>query len=102
MSGKPVVITRTCDGRCEVDVPSVPGWDGFDKLVEFLKREYGAKVISAIDGPDSRRWDLSVYGRVLIVKYDDPYGNTIESKGPESAKTVEVIGKDLEVRLRGF
>ncbi|RFA24283.1 hypothetical protein CAI21_22270 [Alkalilimnicola ehrlichii] len=102
MNRKPVVLTRNSDGRFGIDVPSVPDWEGFEKLARFLENEYQAQVINKADGPDSRQWILLVGGHEVILRHDDPYGNTIESKDALGAKIVEAIGKDLEARLKGF
>ncbi len=99
---KPVVISEKNNGLIEVDVPAIPGWDDFDKLVQFLINEYQAKIVSKTDGPDARSWMIEIEGCAIVLQHEDPYGNSIHSFTDISSETVRRIGEDLEKRLAGF
>ncbi len=101
MSGIKNIVFRDSPGQpLEVDVCAVPGWEGFDKLVQFLKNEYKIEVVKCIDGPDARRWILKAEGKEFELRHDDPYGNSLVAIAPESKSVVKKIGLDLENRLR--
>ena len=90
------------DSFLKVDVGAVSDWDGFDKLIQFLKNEYKIEVLKEIDGPDARRWLLRSEGCDFELQHDDPYGNLIVATSKESEELVRKIGLDLEQRLSGF
>ncbi len=94
-----VSITKNSNRFVEVDVHAVSDWDGFDKLIAFLKNEYSVIVIEQFDGPDARRWILESEGIKLELLHDDPYGNTIVSVSLASNEKVKEIGNDLKERL---
>lgn len=102
MTRKPVVISERGNGAIDVDVPAVSGWDGFDKLAQFLENEYQAKAINKIDGPDARKWTVEIEGQAIELRHEDPYGNSIHALTEQSAAVVRRIGLDLEKRLAGF
>lgn len=99
---KPVVISERNDGLIEVDVPAISGWDGLDKLAQFLINEYQAKIVSKVDGPDSRVWKIEIEGHAIVLQHEDPYGNSIHALTDTGSVTVRRIGEDLEKRLTGF
>ena len=99
MTKDSVAIYDNPDGKSVVDIVALPDWDGYDKLCEFLKQEYKATVISALDGPDSRKAILELRGTRISIQHDDPYGNSIEAETPESNDLVREIGMDLKNRL---
>lgn len=86
----------------EVDICAVPGWDGFDKLIQSLKNEYDIEIIDCIDGPDARMCVLEVGGLEFELRHEHPYGNTIVATTPASESIVTEIGRDLEVRLKAI
>lgn len=96
---KPVVVSIRPNGRVDIDIPAVGGLDGFDKLKQFLQNEHLAVVKSCVEGPDIRQCIFNVGIAELELIYEDPYGNSIRSIGPDSGRTVEEIGRDLERRL---
>jgi len=84
----------------EVYVYAVSDWDGFDKLIQFMKTEYSVEIIECIDGPDARRCILKSEEKVFELRYDDPYGNSLVAISESSVEIVRKIGKDLEGRLK--
>lgn len=95
---KPASISRTSRG-VELFVPAVGGWDGFDRLLAFLIKHYGAIVVDAIDGPDARVCHLRVQGAELTLDFEDPYGNAIACAERDRA-ILDEIARDLQRRLR--
>ncbi|RCK54291.1 hypothetical protein TH25_03050 [Thalassospira profundimaris] len=85
----------------KVDVCAIADWDGFYKIIQFLKKEYNVEVLEKIDGPDARRWLLRFEGCDFEVQHDDPYGNLIVATDRKSQELVRQIGLDLERRLSG-
>lgn len=99
---KNIVFSEKEGKLLEVDVCAVPGWDGFDKLIQFLKNEYSIEVLDSIDGPDARRWKLKADGQEFELIHEDPYGNSLVSLTATSESIVRRIGLDLENRLRNL
>lgn len=96
---KAVVVGVNSGGRAEIDIPAVSGWDGFDKLREYLLRTHGAHLVSQVDGPDARKCILSIRGYEISLIHDDPYGNSIQACNRESDEILQAIGADLSRRL---
>jgi len=97
---KSVVISDKPGNPVEVDVCAVVGWDGFDKLIQFLKNEYAVEIVDCIDGPDARCWKLKAEDQLFELRYEDPYGNSLVALDSASENIVRTIGLDLEKRLR--
>lgn len=95
-----VVIDRRRDGVLEVYVGPIPDWEGFDKLVQFLKNEYATEVKEQFDGPGARRWILQVEGHNLELHHEDPWGNSLIAPQKESEKILRRIGEDLTRRFK--
>jgi hypothetical protein len=96
---EPVVLSRRGE-RTSCEISAIPDWDGFEKIVRFLEKYYGANIQSRADGPDARRWILDVSLGVIELHHDDPYGNTLLSTSPETDDLVERVAMDLTARLR--
>ncbi len=99
MNGQsPVILTRN-HGHLECDVVAIPDWEGLEKIARFLEKYYGATTERKIDGPDARRWILSVDGEVLEIHHEDPWGNVIVAPQKSAEELLEKISRDLESRL---
>jgi len=98
-SNQPVVISNNSNGFIEVDICEVSDWEGFDKLILFLKNEYSISITKKIDGPDARRWVLKSGESDFELVHDSPYGNTLISTNEKSNALVKNIGLDLSRRL---
>ncbi|MBI5843303.1 MAG: hypothetical protein HZB23_01390 [Deltaproteobacteria bacterium] len=99
---KPVLFNIKPNQPLEVDICAIPGWEGFDKLIQFLKNEYSIDIIKMIDGPDARRWILKARGINFELRHDDVYGNYLYAPSSESEKIVTEIGQDIEQRLKNM
>ncbi len=99
---KPVLFNNKSDQPLEVDICAIPDWDGFDKLIEFVKNEYAVEIVSRIDGPGTRRWILKARGKKFELRHDDGYGNYFLASSPDSEEIVYEIGKDLASRLKNI
>ncbi|PJB78687.1 MAG: hypothetical protein CO090_06285 [Acidobacteria bacterium CG_4_9_14_3_um_filter_49_7] len=99
---KPVLFNKKPNQPLEVDICAISDWEGFDKLIQFLKKEYFVDVISQIDGPGARRWILKARGKEFELRHDDGYGNYLFAPSLGSEKIVRAIGKDLESRLKNI
>ena len=99
---KSVVFLNRLDQPLEVDICAIPDWDGFDKLIQFMKNEYAVEVVNRFDGPDARRWVLKAEGVEFELRHDDPYGNTLVATMAGSETFVNKIGLDLENRLKNI
>jgi hypothetical protein len=80
-------------------VLDIPDWEGFDKLIQFVKKYYDAEVISKADGPGARCWILSSKGQKFKLVHDDGYGNYFEPLTKNDEPIVLEICRDLEERL---
>jgi hypothetical protein len=96
---KNIAFRNMKDGSLEVDICAIPDWEGFDKLIRFLKKEYGVDVIQSFDGPDARRWILNLKGHEFELIHHDGYGNYMVGKTLISQKLIREIGLDIEKRL---
>ena len=83
----------------ECAVHAIPDWDGFKKLVRFLKEHYQGRVLDSVDGPDARRAVLEIRGQRLEVQHEDPWGNSIFSLSPQSHELLREVAADLDARL---
>jgi len=97
---KSVIVSIDRNGRVDIDIPAISGFDGFDKLRRYLQNEHGAVIKDCIEAPDACRCVFTLKGVDFILDYDDPYGNSIQSVGPDINHQVESIGRDLERRLK--
>lgn len=59
-TGRQAVIVSRHQEKMQCEVLAISDWEGFEKLVAFLQRTYGAVVVSRADGPDARRWVLAI------------------------------------------
>jgi len=100
MKLKNVVFFNKPGELLEIYIDAVPGWDGFDKLIQFMKNEYSIEVLNSFDGPDARRWILRSGGQEFELLYDDPYGSTLVATSSDGEGIVRRIGLDLENRLK--
>lgn len=96
---KSVVVTSKKGDKLEITVVAVPGWEGFDKLILFLEKHYGAKALKKYDGPDARRWILKCQNQIIELIHDDMFGNYLHAPTVESEGIIKNIAKDLEQRL---
>ncbi len=97
----PVVISRS-HGRLQCNVAAVPDWEGFDKLVQFLTKHYGAEVVESVDGPDARRCWMEVREHVLEIEHEDPWGNTIVAPTEAAEPVLQQVAEDLVERLKNI
>jgi hypothetical protein len=63
---KPGIVTVRGTGHVEIDLPSVPGFDGFRKLRQYLQNEHGAVVKECVEGPDACKCVLSLQSQVCF------------------------------------
>jgi hypothetical protein len=105
---KSVFFYNRKDGSFAVLVRAVSEWEGFDKLIQFLKNEYSVEILQCLDAPDMRqyrRWVLKAEGHTFELIHDDFFGNTwgnsIVAPTIDSRDIVRKIGLDLEKRLEG-
>jgi hypothetical protein len=66
-----------------IDFADNEDWEGFDKIVLKLTKEFNAIVIEKNDGPESRVWRLEIEGIPLSL-HNNPYGNYLKASSPES------------------
>jgi hypothetical protein len=99
---KTVLFNKKSDQSLEVDICAISDWNGFDKLIQFLKNEYSVEIVNKIDGPDARRWILKVRGLEFELRHDDGYGNYFYASSADSEDIIKEIGEDLERRLSGI
>jgi hypothetical protein len=102
MTPKSSIILSYKADRLICDVVAVEGWEGVEKLYEYLQRNFEATCIARFDGPDARRWIVKVREATLELQYEDPWGNMILSVDAESDAVLRRIAEDLERRFRTF
>ena len=96
---RPVIFSKNLENQLEAEIYAVSDWEGFDKLIGFIVREYQAEILKKCDGPDARRCILSVLDCQIELIHDDMFGNYILSPTTESEDVVKKIGLELERRL---
>jgi hypothetical protein len=96
-----VVTTRVNEnGVTEYHVLAVSDWNGFDTLIQYLKKHWGAVTLEFSDEIYSRRWVLSIKDVRISFYHDSQKGNYFlceETK--ESSKIAEDIAADIGRRL---
>lgn len=97
-----VVVSRRKDERLAVSVHGVPGWEGFDQLLQYLEKTYAADVVRQVDGPDARRAWLVAGTVELELLYEDTCGSSLIAPDPRSEELVLRIAEDLRSRLGGL
>lgn len=96
---KKIFYTHRPNKNLKAVVLDIPDWDGFDKLIQFVKKHYDAEVITEADGPGARCWILSSKGQKFKLVHDDGYGNYFEPLTKNDESIVLEICRDLEQRL---
>jgi len=99
---KPVLFLRDKEKIYRAVIDSIPDWDGFDKLISYLEKNYQTKILTSADGPGARRWIIEVNKKIIELIHDDGYGNYFLAPTVESEGMVREIGKDLEIRLKNI
>lgn len=97
-----VVIGKNAAGRVTLDICGIEDWDGFAKIVAFLKLHYAAQVVASYDGPDARRWILKIGNEPYELIHENPYGNDFVSTTAAGDALALAIGRDLQQRLGGL
>ena len=97
-----ITLIKKGNQLSEIDIGAVTGWDGFDKLIQFLKNEYSIKIISQKDGPDVRSWLLESNNQKFELRYEHPYGNSLVVVSSQYEDIVYDIGRDLQQRFENF
>ncbi|MEZ4436982.1 MAG: hypothetical protein R3F65_31695 [bacterium] len=89
-------------GRPAAAVHAIPDWDGFEKLLRFVQKHYGATVVEQVDGPDARKAVVEVEGHRIEVLHEDDVGNTLVSAEAGADETLRTLAADLGKRLAGL
>lgn len=66
-----------------IDFGDNEDWNGFDKIMIRLKKEFNAAVIEKNDGPESRVWHIKIDG-VPLSLHNNPYGNYLKATSVEA------------------
>jgi hypothetical protein len=80
-----MIIANEEDAKYIIDFCDEEDWDGFDNIIIKLKKEFDAKVLEKIDGPESRIWYLEIEGFHLSL-HNNPYGNYLKADSSESIR----------------
>jgi hypothetical protein len=94
-----IFFTTTKDGRVQVDVDDLEGWEGFEALVDLICRRYEARVLARHDGPDARSWTLEIEGHEVLLQHDDMYGHFFFAKEARGDELVRRMGEQLSTSL---
>ncbi|MBA3661041.1 MAG: hypothetical protein H0W64_04915 [Gammaproteobacteria bacterium] len=95
-----VTILKNKNQPIEVDIDPIPDWEGFDKLISFLKIYYSAQIVDSYDGLFNRKCTLETDGVRYQLIFDDWFGNSLRSLGVDSDPLIIKIGEDLKERLK--
>lgn len=66
-----VRLNRNQDGILEADCSDLEAWEHGDRLIRYLKHEFGAHVDDKAESPDARRWFITVDNQKLSVDQSD-------------------------------
>lgn len=97
----PVFVSRR-RGKLACDVRAIPDWDGLEKIAAFLERYFSATVVQRFDGPDARRWILTINGSTIELQHEDPWGNVIIAPEPRAEPLVLHLAEELRRRLENL
>jgi hypothetical protein len=100
MVNKNIIFKKEPGKAFEVFIYPIQDWDGFEKLIQYMKNEFSIQVHEQYDGPYSRRWKVSKKGVKFELIHEDGYGNYLVAPSLESEAIVKTIAEDLEKRLR--
>jgi len=99
MNEKPILFVTLPGEPPMAFVETMPDWDAFDELIEFLVDQYAAEITEQFDGPDARRWILEIAGQEFELWHDDVAGNSFVATKPGAEELIREIAVDLERRL---
>ena len=94
-----VTILTNKNGLLEVDINAASDWESFDKILQFLKINYDAKILNVIDGVGERFANLKIDNVDLSLEHDDFYGNTLKSTSKQANNVIKIIGNDIKNRF---
>lgn len=97
---KAILLIKVPGNKLEAKIQAIPGWDGFDNILDFLLQEYAMEVLNNFEGPDARRCILKKEKWELELLHDDMFGNYLVASNEESEQFLYEICNDLEERLR--
>jgi hypothetical protein len=94
-----VTILTNKNGLVEVDINAASDWESFDKILQFLKINYGANILKVIDGVGERFANIKIGNVDLFLEHDDFYGNTLKSNSKQANNVIKFIGDDIKNRF---
>ncbi len=65
-------------------------WDDFEVIVNLLIDKYNFKIISKLDGPESRIW-VATKKDIRVSIHNNPYGNYIKAIGVNNVSMLHYI-----------
>jgi hypothetical protein len=74
-------------------------WDDFDKILEKFKSAFLLKIMEAIDGPESRVWQIEL-DQFPMSLHNNPYGNYLKATEQKSIEYLRIRVDDLELMFK--
>jgi hypothetical protein len=94
-----VKVGRNQNGVFEAECIDLEAWEDGDRLIRYLKSEFSARVAERIDGPDARRWFVTVNTQRFTVDQSD-LGflsfATVDAENADAEATVRRVAEQLQ------
>ncbi len=87
-------MERNSDGVLEAHYVA-PVWRHGEQVVRHLRKHFGARVLYRAEGPDARRWSLSISGMEIRVDQWDTDDLTIYGVDPEAEGFITRIAESI-------
>ena len=86
-------------GHWSLQVSDAIGWTDFPQFADRLMEALGAQVVHKLEAVDMRIWEVSLWGCMVRLVYEDyPQNVAFESSSIEGDRVLEKIKKALELR----
>lgn len=93
-------INKMASGHLCLDITENISWEDFPIYAENLIKFLGGKIISKVDGPDIRIWDVNINKKDYRLTFDDyPLMVALESSDNEADIEIKRVRASL-LKLR--
>lgn len=97
---RPLSITRNATGLLEVSFCTLPGFNNFKKLIQYMQKNFKATVGDIVDSNvGEKTCTLRINDQQCTLIYDDGFGNYLCAPTKVSETIIYDIGKDIERKL---
>lgn len=94
-------VARVMDatGRVTYHFLADPSWEGFESLVDYMKKYWSAIVTQSSDEVYTRTWEIRANGVSIRVRHDSQAGNSFFRASDGDDTLLDAMYTDLKKRL---